>query len=252
VRVVALKQVLGAAVEWELLDRNPAGPVRVPVAHTPELDFFDGTEEVDVVAEEIGQPWGSMIIVGAETGLRPQELVAIERRDVDHNAGVLHVMRCYTVDAGTKGYGKTSRSLRTVPLTDRALTALDELPVQLRTPVIFPSFSGGYRNGAGVGQPGHLNLRNWRRRHWTPALRAAGLERDGKPWLPVPYVLRHSFASWALEAGFDLWELARLMGTSALMIDRHYGHLAKGHAERARDRLNRRPSLAPAKAEIGE
>jgi hypothetical protein len=85
-------------------------------------------------------------------------------------------------------------------LTDRALAALNVIPPSLLTPLVFPTFSGGFRNGAGIGVPGFLNLRNWRKRHWTPALRAAGLERDGKPWLPVPYVLRHTFATWALEA----------------------------------------------------
>jgi hypothetical protein len=99
-----------------------------------------------------------------------------------------------------KGYDKTDRSRRAVPLTDRALAALNVIPPSLLTPLVFPTFSGGFRNGAGIGVPGFLNLRNWRKRHWTPALRAAGLERDGKPWLPVPYVLRHTFATWALEA----------------------------------------------------
>jgi integrase len=62
--------------------------------------------------------------------------------------------------------------------------------------------------------------------------------------------LRHTFAASALDAGFDVFELARLMGTSVAMIDRTYGHLAKGHAERARERLNRRPSISgPAEAE---
>jgi hypothetical protein len=40
-----------------------------------------------------------------------------------------------------------------------------------------------------------------------------------------------------------VFELARLMGTSVAMIDRTYGHLARGHAERARERLNQRPSI---------
>jgi integrase len=97
-------------------------------------------------------------------------------------------------------------------------------------------------------RPGYLNLANWRRRHWRPALRAAGLDRGGALSLPKPYVLRHTFATWALEAGFDTFELARLMGTSLAIIDKHYGHLARGYAERARERLNQRPSLVSAEA----
>jgi hypothetical protein len=49
------------------------------------------------------------------------------------------------------------------------------------TVVFFTHEYGGTR-----GNPRHLNLANWRRRVWQPALRSAGLERDGQPWLPPP------------------------------------------------------------------
>jgi integrase len=109
-----------------------------------------------------------------------------------------------------------------------------------------------YSSGGTRGSAGYLNLANWRKRVWRPALRSANLQRNAGLWLPKPYVLRHTFATWALEGGFDLYELARLMGTSAAMIDRTYGHLARGHAERARDRLNRRPSILASAIEEGE
>jgi integrase len=245
-KVMALRQVLGAAVDWELIPRNPADRVRLQQVRSAEVAAFEDTEEIDTVAFELGSPWAQLVVLASETGVRPEEWAALERRDVDRTAGVLLVRRAYTVDGGLKSYGKTVRSRRAVPLSDRAVAALDGLPAQLRTPLLFPTFSGGYRKGDGVGDPGYLNLRNCRKRQWTPALRAAGLERDGKPWLPVPYVLRHTFATWALEAGFDIFQLARYMGTSVAMIDRTYGHLARGHADQARDRLNRRPSIVDA------
>jgi hypothetical protein len=40
--------------------------------------------------------------------------------------------------------------------------------------------------------------------------------------------LRHTFATEALAAGVSTFELARVIGTSIAMIDRHYGHLARG------------------------
>jgi integrase len=79
-------------------------------------------------------------------------------------------------------------------------------------------------------------------------VRGANLQRAGELWLPGPYAMRHTFATWALDAGIDIYDLARLMGTSVQVIDRTYGHLAKGQAERARDRLNRRPSISAAEA----
>jgi hypothetical protein len=48
-----------------------------------------------------------------------------------------------------------------------------------------------------------------------------------------PYDLRHSFATFALRAGISTFELSRYMGTSLLMIDRHYGHLARDGREHA-------------------
>jgi integrase len=237
-KVGALRQVLAAAVDWNRMLRNPAASISAPQVRPGEIAAFDDTEELDVVAAELNPPWSSLIVLASETGLRPEEWAALERRDIDKQASVILVQRSYTVDGGLKPYGKTSRSRRAVPLSDRALEALDQLPVSITTPILFPTYSAGTTNGAA----GHLNLRNWRKRVWRPALRAAGLERDGKLWLPRPYALRHTFATWALEAGFDVFELARMMGTSA-MIDRTYGHLARGHAERARERLNRRPSI---------
>lgn len=42
------------------------------------------------------------------------------------------------------------------------------------------------------------------------------------------YDLRHTYASWSLAAGVDMFTLARRMGTSVKMIDRTYGHLVAG------------------------
>ena len=42
------------------------------------------------------------------------------------------------------------------------------------------------------------------------------------------YDLRSTFASNALAAGVTVFELARVMGTSVVMIERHYGALLDG------------------------
>ncbi len=40
--------------------------------------------------------------------------------------------------------------------------------------------------------------------------------------------MRHTYATWSLAAGIDIFTLARRMGTSVKMIDRTYGHLVAG------------------------
>ena len=74
----------------------------------------------------------------AATGLRPEEWQALERRDMDRAASALNVRR--TVSSGeVVELGKTTRSRRQVPLSRRALAALDALPPRLDTPLLFPA-----------------------------------------------------------------------------------------------------------------
>ena len=51
------------------------------------------------------------------------------------------------------------------------------------------------------------------------------------------YDLRSTFASNALAAGITVYELARIMGTSVGMIERHYGALLDSAHESMLERL---------------
>jgi integrase len=57
-------------------------------------------------------------------------------------------------------------------------------------------------------------LRNGEKR--GPALRAAGVPHRRL------YDCRHTFATWAIESGIELWYLARVMGTTIVQIEDTY------------------------------
>ncbi len=58
--------------------------------------------------------------------------------------------------------------------------------------------------------------------------------RDGPSGIPrTTYCFRHTYATFRLSAGVDVYILAQQMGTSVKMIEQHYGHVNTiKHADR--------------------
>ena len=74
-----------------------------------------------------------------------------------------------------------------------------------------------------------------RKREWAPAVEAARVATPA-----TPYDLRDTFASNPLAAGVNVFEPARVMGTSVRVIEKHYGALPGGLTH-LKPSLNRRP-----------
>jgi hypothetical protein len=74
-----------------------------------------------------------------------------------------------------------------------------------------------------------FDLHNFRRREWGTAIEASAVRQPARL-----YDLRSTFARNGLAAGVSVFELARLMGTSVAMIERHYGTLIEGQVPTSR------------------
>lgn len=228
----AFRQVLNYAVLAGYLSANVARQIPNPEPKRRELPVFENPAELDAIADALQPAYAAIPIFVSETGLRPEEWIALERKDLelDREAGigVCHVRRVYT-DGQLKPYGKQKDSLRTVGLTRRAVTAIGAMPVRIDTPLVFPGADGG-----------HLDLFNWRRKHWNPAVQAAGLHQDehGREVKRTPYTLRHTYAAWLIATGrINTYAIAKRMGTSVEQIEKTYGHLLKGSIDTERDAL---------------
>jgi integrase len=75
----------------------------------------------------------------------------------------------------------------------------------------------------------------WAHSDWDKILREAAARAD-LPEGTCLYTLRHSFITTAIIEGMATLDVARLVGTSVAMIDKHYGHLVHSAA---RERLAR-------------
>jgi len=222
----ALRQALEAAVRWGYMQRNPAklaGRNRQP---PPRAIRVFTLAELEAIAKELSPMYRALPIFAAATGLRPEEWIPLERRDLDRQTAQISVRRTASEDEhGRKivvDLAKTNVSRRQVPLSKRALAALDAIAPRLDTPRLFPGPRGGL-----------LDLDVFRRREWIPAVEAAGIRKPARI-----YDMRSTFASRAIAAGVPVFELARVMGTSVRMIERHYGTLLDGAGAEIASRLD--------------
>ncbi len=56
-------------------------------------------------------------------------------------------------------------------------------------------------------------------------MRDSGLLKDTSGKNRTLYSLRHTYATFALRAGISIHTIARQMGTSVLMLEKHYSKL---------------------------
>jgi integrase len=218
----AFRQLLAWAVDRQLAATNAAAGIRNPKRKRHErrpISPFESWDEVEAIGAKLDARYRAIPVFAVGTGLRPEEWIALERADVDREAGLVHVRRRFTQGVLKQG-GKTDGSVRAVPLRQRVLDALDEVPVRIDSPLLFPAPRGGYidlerfRNGK-------KTARGWEG-GWNGAVRAAGLEHRR------PNDCRHTFATWAIEDGrISLVHLASIMGTSVRELEDTYARWLK-------------------------
>ena len=203
--------VMEQAVTWNLIDRNPTDRIRnrrIRLDEDRERLIFADWGEVEAISAELVDAYKALPIFLVGTGMRPEEALALEWRDLDLKAGVALIERVHS-QGRTKPCKKSDRQRRRVPLRAKVLEALDSQPQGFGRTLVFPARP----------EADYLKLKTFYLCHWRPALRAAGLAPRGV------YTCRHTFASWAIHSGMSLFHLSRIMGTSVTQIDRTYGHL---------------------------
>jgi integrase len=248
----AFRQLLAWGVEHGFAQRNVAKKVKNPSPRTRKVEPFRSWEDIEAVAEEIGPHYGPAVLFAAETGMRPAEWIGLEWGNIDEHARVAYVEQAVVNGERTKT--KTAGSVRSVPLTNRALAALD---------AVRPAHSDSRDLVFTTTRGKPIDLHVFRHRHWNVAVEVAGLavcrchhlsgyhDPNGcgvsgcacasfhrTTGSPTPYALRHTFATNALRAGLSTFEVARYMGTSMKMIDAHYGHFASDSRTHALALLN--------------
>ncbi len=227
------------AVSNGLARSNPAASISLPSAAPSQRDYITVDEyeaimdAIEAAEKESGKSraWlKDWIAFGFGTGLRPAEQKLLQWRAVR--------IEERTVRVGVGHRVKTANSARVVHVSGEALHVLER---RRQT-----SVGRGYVfNGAKGDDP--VEDRYLTKNIQRFAL-AAGVDKN-----VVRYSLRHGFGTRMIQTGTPIFELAKTMGTSVAMIEKHYGHLdpkrMAAHVERAYGDLSegarRRQGLPP-------
>jgi integrase len=220
---------LAAAVDAGLLAATPYVSIKLP-AIPPGTEFYFSPEQIDCVLGELVEPYRRAVLILVLTGMRFGEMAGLHWQRVDTTHAVIDVVETWSPAAGAiRPYPKGKRR-RVVPL-------LPELAAELGEPVAGRRCGLAHeRHGADCRSPlvcpapggGALDARNMRRRHWYPALQAAGLTRARQ------HDLRHTFASWLRQRGVSLDDIGEVLGHADSRMSQRYAHVAATHLDRVR------------------
>lgn len=198
-----LSAIFSLAMKCEHIERNPAKGIKKYKEADPRRRYLSGEELgrfMLALNDEAGKTAANAIAMLLLTGLRRMELFSLRWTEVDLSDASLRLLHTKA------GHG------RTVVLNSLALDLLQNIHrnADATCPWVFPARCGD----------GHLI--DVRKPLWRAMARAdiSNLR---------PHDLRRSFASLAVNAGVDLYQIKDLLGHSTVAVtQRAYAHLQQG------------------------
>lgn len=206
---VALGRVMGWAVACAWIEKNPCSGVKLPQAGQRVIRNVLSPEQTVAIAEKLHEPYSTLVLFLAVTGLRVGEAVGIQWGDFEGE--MLHV--CRRIYEGKAGTPKTKSSDRYLPIPSPLLARMRALGGR---EWVFES-----RTGTPV------NPTNALRRYIRPAARELKVQLGG--W----HDLRHSLVTHLRRRGWASKVVSEIVGHSSPAVTESVYH----HVDRSDFRL---------------
>ena len=208
--LAALRVMLNFAIRHEYLKKNSVSQVKLFPERPGVMRVVSHEEQKRymAVANPLLQDVAMLMV---ETGMRPEEVFTIQRKNVYLKNGYLFIPR-----------GKTRYARRNMPLTGAAAEVLKSRLVSAKGTYLFP-----HRRDP------CLPLTTIQKAH-DLALRDAAIDPPFRL-----YDFRHTFGSRAAMAGVDLPTLKELMGHSNISTTMRYVHPTPEHKRMAVQKLEK-------------
>ena len=232
--LVVLNGAMEQAVTDGLIGKNPCRGVELPPKEHVERVILT----LGQIQTLLGHPsplrayWTFLLT----TGVRPNEGLAVEWKDIDLDAGLVTIRRALKETTPGKrliGETKTRGSVRTIPLPQVTVGVLRELKVTQAKQMLKRGATYQRQDIVFAGKDGkHLDY-SAVARHWKRDLEAAGL-----PVVRV-YDARHSYATLLLGSGENLKVASHLLGHSSVQITGDtYSHVQVSHVQAVSGKLD--------------
>ncbi|BBB66544.1 integrase [Undibacterium sp. YM2] len=201
-------------MEWSIEVQNPVKGLKRPAAPAGrDRRLYDGEQELLLAACRQSKAWylSCIVILAIETGMRLGELSKLKRGDIDYVNRVAHL------------YDTKNSTDRDVPLSTRAIKALQLLPQKFNSDAAFPV------NADSIKQAYRAAVVRARLTYESDCLEAgkplAAIEQDPMLRNLRFHDLRHEAVSRFFELGFNPMEVATISGHKTLAMLKRYTHL---------------------------
>lgn len=223
-----LAGALNAAVRNGDLKSNPCDGNRLPRWDREEMVFLERAEFTTLL-DAVPTYWQPLVEFLVASGCRWSEATALTPAAVDPAAGTVRITKAWKTGAGgyTLGVPKTKMSVRTINVPARVLDRLD-----LTGEWVFTNSGRGRR-----GDDGPVRIHSFNPNVWAPAVgraRTAGLRKK-----PRVHDLRHTCASWLIQAGRPLPAVQQHLGHESITTTvGTYGHLDRSSGQGNADAID--------------
>ncbi len=231
---------LDTAVRDDILPKNPAAYTRPMKVVAPEIMVLthDQAKQLIRCALQRSRNAWAIIVLALGTGMRISEIFGLEWENIDLEAKKLQVEKTVvTTNNGTlvQKSTKTKASWRTILLPDNVCYMLKRLKLWQKVRDI--RFGTHYSTSPFVlsnPQGKHRSPSSFSGHDFKQLLEAAGIDRKFRI-----HDMRHTHATWLLEAGVNIKVVSERLGHSSIRITLDtYAHVLQTMQQEAVDALN--------------
>lgn len=235
-----LSSALKQAVKWLMLSQNPAAPVDLPRATRKEMKALTPDEAGRFLTAAREDRLSTLFSLALTTGMRPEEYLALQWKDVDLEKGTATVQRALVWNRKGGGWTftapKTARSRRSIPIPGSVVRALvshkrQQSASRLKAGAAYQNHDLVFATREGT----PIMPRNLLSRHFKPTLKRAKL-----PDTIRLYDLRHTCATLLLSANEHPKIVSERLGHASITLTLDtYSHVIPSMQKAASEKLEK-------------